>query len=106
MTALDQRIEHARFSLYMALGLLVPPVGSMYLVCEHRPINGAAALASAAWAAIVAGILVVNALYYTDLLLDRFENTPMCPSVDMIPEKWTVDDIVITPVHEEDDDEE
>ena len=50
-------------------------------------------------------LLVMNALHYTDLLLLRFEITPMCPVQDMLLADWEVDDIMIEIAGDEDDED-
>ena len=85
-STIDRKIEQTLFHLCLGAGLLVTQIGMLYATCYGSSIGRSAMIVSASVAAALVPWVLYNALCYTDLLLDRFESTPMCPIVDMIME--------------------
>lgn len=59
-----------------------------------------------AYVLVITSAMLASAIYYVDLRLAIFEETPMSPVEDMVMEPWEVDDLVIEAVYDEDEEEE
>lgn len=83
---IDRKIEYATFQMCVMTALLIVGIVTLYVTCYGYPFHLSSMIISSIWVMIFTLIIVYHALRYTDLLLDRFDGTPMCPVSDMIME--------------------
>lgn len=110
-TVLDRQIEDSVLKMCLCLGAIIGDLGVTYITCYGAVFDSMAILISVSWTAMLLTALLYQAFRYTDLRLLRFERQPM-PAREMISQQpdpetdWEVDDIVITSVFDEDEDQQ
>lgn len=110
LETIGAQIRETRNRMYAALLLLIAAICVAVIIAHFGPMDWRFGVWMI-YTAIPLVILVANAFYHTDLLIDRFELTAMTPPDDAIGadaggDDWDVDDIVITPVYEDDEEED
>lgn len=112
-TVLDRQIEDAMFKMCLVFGAIIGDLSVVYVTCYGAKFDSMAELVSGTWTALLLTALLYQAFRYTDLRITRFERqaTPF-PAREMIGQQpdpdtdWSVEDIVITPVFDEDEDQQ
>lgn len=106
LETIGAQIRSTRNSMCAALFLLIAAICVAVIIAHFGPMDWRFGLWMI-YTAIPLVVLVANAFYYTDLLIDRFELTVRIPADDIIGVGgWEPDDLVIEPVYEDDEEED
>lgn len=90
LKGIDGLIRTTRNRMLALLGLLGLAIAVAAIIAHVSPMDWGFGIWSG-YTLVPLFLLVMNALYYTDLLLDRFKFAPMLAPDDVIMEDWEDD---------------
>lgn len=105
LATIERSLRTTRRNMFVGLCILAFVVTVSAVIAHVAPLDWRLAVLGV-YVLIPLFLIIVNALHYTDLLLLRFNMTPMCPVQDMILADWEIDDIVIEIAGDEEDEQE